>query len=387
MSFAILPGATRCALPGGAQLWSMPNVPSPRALVPGRLVPTRRRRVDGSTPPERAVESAIVDCAIYLDGVRQAAHVDWDAAIDEVERTGLGFVWIGLHQPTEAQLAPIAQRFRLHPLAVEDAVHAHQRPKLESYEEHLFAVVRTVHYDEQLPGGTAEVVETGEVMVFLGANFVITVRHGEHGGLQRIRKRLESEPELLALGPSAVLHAVLDGIVDSYVNVCRALQEDIDEAETAVFSSAAKITDSNVIYVLKREVLELRRATAPLSPVLRHLSHARIDEIAPSVRDYFRDVEDHVAEVVDRVNGFDDLLTTLVSANLARVSVVQNEDMRKISAWVAIAAVPTMLAGIYGMNFKHMPELQWTFGYPLIIAVMIVFCGLLYRAFKRNKWL
>ena len=158
-------------------------------------------------------------------------------------------------------------------------MHAHQRPKLEAYDDLLFAVVKTVHYDDQLPGGTAEVVETGEVMVFVGANFVITVRHGEHGGLQRVRKRLEADPDLLSLGPSVVLHAVLDSIVDSYVSVCRALQEDIDEAETGVFTSTTKITDSNVIYVLKREVLELRRATAPLGPVLRHLSHgsARAD--------------------------------------------------------------------------------------------------------------
>jgi magnesium transporter len=224
-------------------------------------------------------------------------------------------------------------------------------------------------------------------MVFVGANFVITVRHGEHGGLHAVRKHLEADPELLALGPSTVLHAVLDSIVDSYVVVCRALQEDIDEAETAVFGESSKVTDSNVIYVLKREVLELRRATAPLAPVLRHLAHGRLDLINVQVRDYFRDVDDHLTEVVDRVNGYDELLTTLVSANLARVSVRQNEDMRKISAWVAIAAVPTMLAGIYGMNFAHMPELRWTFGYPLVLAVMATFCAVLYRSFKRNGWL
>ncbi|HZZ96390.1 MAG TPA: CorA family divalent cation transporter, partial [Jatrophihabitantaceae bacterium] len=152
-------------------------------------------------------------------------------------------------------------------------------------------------------------------------------------------------------------------------------------------TASSKITDSNVIYILKREVLELRRSTAPLVPVVRHLSRGRLEQIDANVRDYFRDVDDHLSEVVDRVNGFDELLTTLVTANLARVSVVQNEDMRKISAWVAIAAVPTMLAGIYGMNFKHMPELNWTFGYPLVVVVMATFCGLLYRAFKRNGWL
>jgi magnesium transporter len=368
-------------------MWPMPTVPRPRALVPGRFAPGRRQRGHAPMPTDVDVSSAIVDCAIYVDGCRQVTPADWREAIDEVDRTGEGFVWIGLHEPTEAQFAGIAERFDLHPLAVEDAVHAHQRPKLESYHDLLFAVVKTVHYDDQLPGGTAEVVETGEVMVFLGTNFVITVRHGEHGGLHQVRKRLEADADLLSLGPSAVLHAVLDSIVDSYVVVCRALQEDIDEAETAVFTAASKVTDSNVIYVLKREVLELRRATSPLAPVLRQLSHGRLDQVDPNVSTYFRDVDDHLSEVVDRVNGFDDLLTTLVSANLARVSVVQNEDMRKISAWVAIAAVPTMLAGIYGMNFKHMPELGWTFGYPLLLAVMATFCGLLFRAFKRNGWL
>jgi magnesium transporter len=367
-------------------MWPMPSVPRPRALVPGRLTAGRRHRAAG-TAPAADERSAIVDCAIYRDGCRDPEALDWRTAIDEVERTGTGFVWIGMHEPAEEQFVDVAQRFGLHPLAVEDVIHAHQRPKLEAYEDTLFAVVKTVHYDDTLPGGTAEVVETGEVMVFLGDNFVITVRHGEHGGLQTVRKQLEADPELLCLGPSAVLHAVMDSIVDTYVVVCRALQEDVDEAETAVFTESSRITDSNVIYVLKREVLELRRSTAPLAPVLRHLSRGELTQIEPRVRDYFRDVDDHLTEVVDRVNGFDDLLTTLVSANLARVSVVQNEDMRKISAWVAIAAVPTMLAGIYGMNFDNMPELHWTFGYPLLLLVMASFCGLLYRAFKRNGWL
>jgi magnesium transporter len=365
----------------------MPNVPRPRALVPGRFTPGRRQPTVGAAPSDADVSTAIVDCAIYDAGCRRGGELDWREAVDEVERTGCGFVWIGLHEPTEAQIAGIAERFGLHPLAVEDAVHAHQRPKLDQYDDLLFAVVKTVHYDDQLPGGTAEVVETGEVMVFLGTNFVITVRHGEHGGLQQVRKQLESDPQLLALGPSVVLHAILDSIVDTYIVVCKALQEDIDEAETAVFTASGKVTDSNVIYVLKREVLELRRATAPLAPVLGHLSRGHMQQIDVHVRDYFRDVDDHLTEVVDRVNAFDDLLTTLVAANLARVSVVQNEDMRKISAWVAIAAVPTMLAGIYGMNFTHMPELSWTYGYPLVLAVMATFCALLYRAFKRNGWL
>ena len=368
-------------------MWPMPSVPRPRNLVPGRLVPGRRRHGHDPIPAIVDPRTAIVDCAVYREGERAPVGRDWLAAIDSVEADGAGFAWIGLYEPTEAQFSGIAERLGLHPLAVEDAVHAHQRPKLDNYDDLLFAVVKTVHYDDKLPGGAAEVVETGEVMVFVGPSFAITVRHGEHGGLREVRSRLEGDPALLALGPSAVLHAVLDAAVDSYTVVTNALQEDIDEAETAVFSDASGVSDSDVIYVLKREVLSLRRAAAPLSPVLRQLSGAPLELVHTKVRDYFRDVDDHLNEVVDQVNSFDDLLTTLVSANLARVSVVQNEDMRKISAWVAIAAVPTMVAGIYGMNFEHMPELHWEYGYPIVLAGMATVCGLLYRAFKRNRWL
>ena len=369
-------------------MWPMPSVPRPRLLVPafsGRVVGAPIRPTRGPKSTQRQPSST---ARSTRDGCRQSGTTDWRAAIDEVERTGNGFVWIGLHEPTEAQLAGIAERFGLHPLAVEDAVHAHQRPKLDAYDDMLFAVVKTVHYDDRLPGGTAEVVETGEVMVFLGANFVITVRHGEHGGLREVRQPPRGRRRNCSRSARpSVLHAVLDAVVDSYTAVCRALQEDIDEVESRVFSSTSKIADSNVIYVLKREVLELRRSTAPLLPVVRHLTRTHMPQVAPEIRDYFRDVDDHLTEVVDQVSGFDDLLTTLVSANLAQVSVVQNEDMRKISAWVAIAAVPTMLAGIYGMNFRHMPELDWEFGYPLVLALMATVCGLLFRAFKKNGWL
>jgi magnesium transporter len=331
--------------------------------------------------------TAVVDCAIYRDGHRQPGEMAWPEAIDEVERTGEGFTWIGLHEPTDDQFAGLAERFGLHPLAVEDAVHAHQRPKLEQYDDLLFTIVKTVHYDDSMPAGTAEVVATGEVMIFLGRNFVVTVRHGSHGHLSDIRRRLEDDPQLLRLGPSVVLHAILDNVVDKYVQVAQALQDDLDEIETAVFAEGNTQAESSMIYALKREVVALRRATAPLLMPVRILSGRPLALIAPEVRNYFRDVNDHLSEVVDQVGSFDELLTTLVSANLAQVSVVQNEDMRRISAWVAIAAVPTMLAGIYGMNFTHMPELHWTFGYPLVIAVMLAVCSGLFVAFKRNGWL
>lgn len=368
-------------------MWSMPSVPRPRSLVPG-LIGSGRRAPDASPwIPEVNRSAAVVDCAVYRDGARLEGTRTWQEAVDDVEQAGSGFVWIGLHEPTDAQLAGIADRLGLHPLAVEDAVHAHQRPKLEQYDGMLFAVVKTVHYDESLPGGEAEVVETGEVMVFLGARYVITVRHGEHGSLRELRSRLQSEPALLSLGPSIVLHAILDRIVDSYLVVTQALQSDIDEVESTVFAADRRAADSNRMYVLKREVLELRRAAAPLASSLQTLTTTPLPVVADDVRDYFRDVDDHLTEVVDLVNSFDDLLTTLVSANLAQVSVVQNEDMRKISAWVAIAAVPTMVAGIYGMNFDHMPELHWKYGYCLVLLLMASVCCGLFRAFKHNGWL
>lgn len=367
---------------------AMPSIPRPRSFGAGRLTPGRRRAVPMLPwmPPVSPTD-AVVDCGIYRDGRRQPDEANWQKAVDAVEGADSGFVWIGLHEPTQRQLDAIAERFDLHPLAVEDAVHAHQRPKLEQYDDMLFAVVKTVHYDESLPGGQAEVIETGEIMLFLGPNYVVTVRHGEHGSLREARARLERDPERMSMGPSVVLHAVLDQAVDSYLAITRALQSDIDEAEAAVFSAVSLRTDSTTIYGLKREVLALRQASAPLAPALRTLSRRPLDLVAEDVRDYFRDVDDHVAEVVDQVNSFDELLTTLISANLARVSVIQNEDMRKISAWVAIAAVPTMVAGVYGMNFEHMPELHWAFGYPLIMGLTLSACALLYRAFKHNGWL
>ncbi|MCW2538860.1 MAG: magnesium transporter CorA [Frankiales bacterium] len=353
------------------------------------LRPARRalRRGGSHLPwiPEVDRSTAIVDCAVYRDGVRQPNAESWQQALRGLRDDE--FLWIGLHEPSERQLAGIADAFDLHPLAVEDAVHAHQRPKLDRYDESLFAVVKTVHYDTDGKAVTAEVVETGEVMVFLGRNFVITVRHGEHGGLRTLRKRLESTPERLAMGPSVVLHAILDQVVDDYLVVTSELQTDIDEVENSVFAGSNRFAEANRMYALKREVLALRRAAGPLSAPLRLLAERPMRFVQEDVREYFRDVDDHLTLVVEQVAGFDDLLTTLVSANLAQVSVVQNEDMRKISAWVAIVSVPTMVAGIYGMNFDHMPETHWTYSYPVVVVITIGICFMLHRAFKRNGWL
>jgi magnesium transporter len=360
--------------------------------MPTLPIRTPRRALRRGAPvlpwsPDVDRSDAIVDCAIYRDGHRQPGSPSWQEALEDVRAGRSGFLWIGLHEPSERQLTPIAEAFDLHPLAVEDAVHAHQRPKLDRYDESLFAVVKTVHYDTSGSAANIEVVETGEIMVFVGKDFVVTVRHGEHSRLHAMRKRLESDPERLSMGPSVVLHAILDRVVDDYLAVSEELQTDIDEAETSVFSGANRFADANRLYLLKREVLALKRSAEPLSGPLRMLAERPMRFVHEDVREYFRDVEDHLTQVVEQVAAYDDLLTTLVSANLAQVSVVQNEDMRKITSWVAIISVPTMVCGFYGMNFVHMPELHWVYSYPAVVLLIATACFTLHRMFKKNGWL
>ncbi|MFC9427757.1 magnesium and cobalt transport protein CorA [Streptomyces sp. NPDC056987] len=340
-----------------------------------------------------SASTAVVDCAVYRDGerVREDPCLTPREAMLRV-REGGGFAWIGLHEPTEAEFAGIAAEFGLHPLAVEDAVHAHQRPKLERYDDTLFTVFKTIHYvDHAELTATSEVVETGEVMCFTGRNFVITVRHGGKGSLRSLRHRLESDSELLAKGPSAVLHSIADHVVDGYIAVAAAVQDDIDEVEIDVFSAPAKGgprgSDAGRIYQLKREVLEFKRAVSPLLRPMQLLSERPMRLIDPDIQKYFRDVADHLAQVHEEVIGFDELLNSILQANLAQASVAQNEDMRKITSWAAIIAVPTAVCGVYGMNFEHMPELQWRYGYPLVLGVIITTCVAIHRTLKRNGWL
>jgi len=333
------------------------------------------------------VSAYVVDCGVYVDGERLPGRWTHDGAINEVRRRDEGFVWIGLHEPTDEQITAIAETYGLHELAVEDAVTAKQRPKLERYDDSLFMVLKTVSYvghDE--PTTATELVKTGEVMAFVGPDFIVTVRHGEHCGLHQVREKLEADPEQLALGPAAVLHAIADHIVDHYVAVTDAIERDIDEIEGEVFEPRSNM-DSEQIYVMKREVLELRRSVSPLGPPLRKLTEGYSSLVPHEVRSYFRDVDDHLATVTERVTSFDELLTTLVDAVLAKITMRQNNDMRKITAYAAIITVPTMIAGIYGMNFDVMPELHWTFGYPLVLGAIAVICLLLYRNFRRNRWL
>jgi magnesium transporter len=344
-------------------------------------------RPSGLRFPPVPVSAYVVDCAIYVDGQRLPGRWTHTAAMAEVRRRGDGFVWIGLHEPAEEQILSVAETFELHELAVEDAINGHQRPKLEQYGESLFMVIKTVKYvQHESPTTANEIVATGELMVFAGHNFVVTVRRGQHSQLGSVRRGLEANPEQLAHGPAAVLHALADHAVDSYLEVTDRLEDDIDEIEEHIFAPRSSVT-ADVIYLMKHEVTELRRAVVPLLTPLRRLAEGCTPLVPGEVRLHFRNVEDHLATVAERVNAYDELLTTLVQAVLAKITLQQNNDMRKIAAWVAIISVPTMVAGIYGMNFEHMPELQWTYGYPMVVALIAVACTALFRVFRRNRWL
>ncbi|MFF8907491.1 magnesium/cobalt transporter CorA [Streptomyces olivaceoviridis] len=330
----------------------------------------------------------IVDCAIYRHGHRTEGPEDLSDALAEARAAG-GFVWIGLHEPSEQEFDLVTQEFGLHPLAVEDALKAHQRPKLEVYADSLFMVLKPVVYEPE-----SDAVSAGEVMVFIGDCFVVTVRHGECSPLAAVRHRLEEEPELLDKGPTAVLYAIADATVDHYLEVATELQTDLDELEAEVFQpeTGGSRNTASRIYTFKRQVLEFRRATGPLAlPLARLAGNGSMGGTVPFVHDtsrpFFRDVGDHLMRVNESVEALDRLVSDILSAHLAQTSVRQNDDMRKISAWAAMAAVPTMIAGIYGMNFDHMPELHWLWSYPVVIVVMAVLEVLLYRQFKRRGWL
>ncbi len=321
----------------------------------------------------------IVDTAVYENGSRRPGKLELEDAY-EACRDGKSFAWIELQDPTEEEFDSVVREFNLHELAVEDAIQAHQRPKLDVYDEGLLVVLKAARYIE-----SEERVAFGEILVFVGDGFVITVRHGE-APLDDVRLRLEQRPELLRLGPAAALYAIVDHVVDDYGPVIVAFEQDIADVEADVFSDE-RATPAKRIYAVKREVLKLYAAIAPLVEPVERLEESGLKLVPDELRPYFRDVEDHLIRYVREVEGFRELLTSILAANLTQVSVRQNEDVRKISAWAAIIAVPTLITGIYGMNFEHMPELGWTFGYPLVLAVMAVACLLLHRAFKRAGWL
>ena len=323
----------------------------------------------------------IVDCAVYENGQRRAGGVELDDAYDASRSDGSAWVWIGLFEPGPDEFDSVAREFELHELAVEDAIHAHQRPKLEMYGETLFLVLKTACYIDE-----TEAVESGQIMLFVGRSFIISVRHGPMTDLHPVRIELEARPDLLRCGPGAVLHGIVDKVVDDYTPVLAGVEDDVEELEDEVFSPA-RTNPTERIYKLKREVLEMHRATAPLIEPVGALARGHFDIVHEDLRNYFRDVYDHVERANEVVEGHRELINGILEANLAQVSVRQNDDMRKITAWAAIAAIPTVIGAIYGMNFKNMPELRWDFGYPLAVGVMLAICVALYSYFKRVGWL
>lgn len=331
-----------------------------------------------------------MDQAIYRRGERVECG-DLSDELGRLRAGAEGFLWIGLKDPTDEEFALVNRELGLHPLAVEDAVTGNQRAKIEQYERSVFVVLKTLRYIDE----TSD-IETGELMLFIGDRFVVTVRRGEGNPLRDVRQRLELEPDRLEHGPLAVLHAVMDSVVDHYVFVDRELSIDLDDIEAQVLAEDG-VGDANTIYRLKREVLEFKRASWPLADALAtYMDRGAGRDLHVDIRHLFRDVADHLRHVNDHIEAYDRLLSDILAAHLTSVSVQQNADMRKISAWVAIAAVPTMIAGIYGMNFEVMPELvasvnvdgtEYHYGYFVVLAAMVGACWFLWTRFKRSGWL
>ena len=322
----------------------------------------------------------IVDCALYRNGTR----TDDDAHWRELRGKATGdddFVWIGMHDPSDDEIHDVAEAFGLHPLAVEDAIQPHQRPKLERFGDMVFLIIKTLWYVD-----ADDAVETGEIALFVGDGFVVSVRHGQGNELHSAREELEQNRQVLSHGPGGVLYAVIDRVVDEYLAMVDELVIDVDEIEESVFS-ADRTNDSARMYVLKREIAEVRRAVLPLRDPVARLAGGDIPAVPDNATPFFRDVADHLARAAETVDSLDGLLSTAFDAHLAQISVQQNDDMRKISAGAALIVVPTLIAGVYGMNFEHMPELSWTYGYPFALLLMASAAGGLWVLFKRSGWL
>lgn len=329
----------------------------------------------------------LVDNGIYVNGIRAATPETLEQTFNELHRHA-GMAWIGLYRPDESELASVAAEFGLHHLAVEDALRGHQRAKLEQYGSTLFTVLRPARYIDQ-----TEKVEFGELHVFMGQDFLVTVRHAESPDLAHVRQRMEAAPELLAAGPQAALYAVLDQVVDEYEPVVLGLENDIDEIEDQLFGGDPDV--SRRIYELLREVIEFQRALQPLEAMVTVLEGGSDDyAVDLEVARGLRDVQDHVIRLNERVNAFRAVLqnalslsSTLQAQRLTETSVAQNEQVKRISSWAAILFAPTLVAAVYGMNFTAMPELDWPLGYPLSLVLMALTALGLYWFFRRNKWL
>ncbi|AGL14863.1 magnesium and cobalt transport protein CorA [Actinoplanes sp. N902-109] len=363
--------------------WRREPYAIPRAL--GRLIEGLSRH-RGEAPQQRRRHNpgAVVDCAVYHDGDRQPGRTHYADAAQRARRRRDAFVWLGLHEPDEATMVSIARVFGLHELTAVQAAAGGHRPAVETVGEVTRLVLRTARYveHEELTA-TSEVVDTGDVTVLVGPGFVITVRHGAAGALSSVRQELEARPALLAQGPWAVVHAVSSRMVDLYLEVAGQVERDLELVEATAF--APRGPDIAHIYQLKREMVEFKRAVLPLQdPLLRLLDRGVVPD---GLHPYLVDVRGRLARAVERVAGFDDLINSILQARLAQVSVDQNNDMRKIASWAAIAAVQTAIAGVYGMNFADLPGLNWKYGYPVVLLTMVVAAVALHRRLKKVGWL
>ncbi|RNE49121.1 magnesium and cobalt transport protein CorA [Corynebacterium alimapuense] len=358
----------------------MPNPFDPVSLA-------RSRRVGA---PDRSrvpipVERAIDHCRVFTANRRLPGEYTLASALTEVRDNGEGFVWLGLHEPNEEQMNKVAAAFGIHALIVEDAVSAHQRPKVERYDDQIFIVVRSVHFHaEAVTGDTREIISTGEVQMVVGPNFIITIRHGAQ--LPELSDTLVGNPNLVAIGPAALAWQVADHLVDEYGWIATQLAEVVDNLEERVFSPGS-VFSIEKIYLYKREILEMRHSTDPLAPALRSLITDNKDILGKQLRSYFRDVLDHELSVKDQIAGYDERLSALIDASVAKITLQQNSDMRAISAVVGMAAAPTLIAGIYGMNFANMPELEWEYGYFIVLGFIAAIVGLMGWWFRRNNWI
>jgi magnesium transporter len=322
----------------------------------------------------------IVDVALYQDGHRVDGPTDISDLVDIARRDG-GFVWVGLAEPTQTEFEMVVGELNFHPLAVEDAVNAKQRPKIEDYEGLTFFVLKTVFFDKK-----EQEITTGELLCFIADHFIVIVRHGEGSPLVSVRHDLEQRPELLKLGPFSVLHAVADRVIDGYTAIGASLEQEVVSVENKVFNGKRQ-TFSQEIYFLKREIIEYKHAIEPLLAPINKVSTGLVATVPEGIKPFFRDTSDHLIQAIEQASGLDSLITSVLQADLAHIQVQQNIDVRRISAWVALASGPTMLAGIYGMNFHHMPELGTRYGYYVVLGVMATLTGFLFRNFKKSGWL
>jgi magnesium transporter len=322
----------------------------------------------------------IVDVALYQNGHRVDSPSDISDLVDVARRDG-GFVWLGLAEPTEAEFDLVVGELNFHPLAVEDAINAKQRPKLEDYEGLTFFVLKTVFFDAK-----EQEISTGELLCFIADHYIVIVRHGEGSPLATVRHDLELRPELLELGPFSVLHAVADRVIDGYTAIGASLEQEVVAVENKVFNGKRQ-TFSQEIYFLKREIIEFKHSIEPLLMPINRITSGLVTSVPEGIKPFFRDTSDHLLQAIEHVTGLDSLITSVLQADLAHIQVQQNIDVRRISAWVALASGPTMLAGIYGMNFRHMPELGTRYGYYIVLAVMATLTGFLFRNFKKSGWL